>query len=41
MKLILSHPTANANVRATASGLLEANLLSDFYTLLLPFLNPV
>jgi glycosyltransferase involved in cell wall biosynthesis len=32
MKLILSHPTANANVRATAAGLLEANLLSDFYT---------
>jgi glycosyltransferase involved in cell wall biosynthesis len=32
MKLILSHPTANANVRATASALLEANLLSDFYT---------
>ena len=32
MKLILSHPTANANVRATAEGLLQADLLSDFYT---------
>jgi glycosyltransferase involved in cell wall biosynthesis len=30
--VIISHPTANANVRATAEGLLEANLLSDFYT---------
>ncbi len=32
MKLILSHPTANANVRATAEGLLQADLLSEFYT---------
>jgi len=32
MKLILTHPTGNANVRATAEGLLQADLLSDFYT---------
>jgi hypothetical protein len=32
MKLILTHPTGNANVRAAAEGLLQADLLSDFYT---------
>lgn len=32
MKLILSHPTGNANVRAAALGLAEADLLSQFHT---------
>src|ERR1700759_2893566 len=32
MKVILSHPMGNANVRAAADGLLEANLLYEFYT---------
>src|SRR3712207_8303199 len=37
MKLILSHPTGNANVRAAASGLLEANLLWEFHTAIASF----
>lgn len=32
MKIVLSHPTGNANVRAAVSGLAEANLLYEFYT---------
>ncbi len=32
MKLIISHPTGNANVRAAADGLAEFNLLSEFHT---------
>ena len=32
MKVILSHPMGNANVRAAAEGLLEANLLFEFFT---------
>jgi glycosyltransferase involved in cell wall biosynthesis len=31
-KVILSHPTANANVRALAKGLLDADTLKQFYT---------
>jgi glycosyltransferase involved in cell wall biosynthesis len=37
MKLILSHPTANANVRAVASGLYKAGILSGFYTSIASF----
>lgn len=32
MKIILSHPTGNANSRATAEGFLKAGILSRFYT---------
>jgi glycosyltransferase involved in cell wall biosynthesis len=32
MKLILSHPTGNANVRAAANALAKENMLSVFYT---------
>lgn len=32
MKIVLSHPTGNANVRALANGLSEAGVLSRFYT---------
>lgn len=32
MKLILSHPTGNANVRAAAVGLAKSGLLAKFYT---------
>lgn len=31
-KLVLAHPTANANVRIAANGFAEANLLYRFYT---------
>lgn len=37
MKLILSHPTANANVRSAANGLREAELLYRFHTSLASF----
>jgi glycosyltransferase involved in cell wall biosynthesis len=32
LKLLLSHPLGNANVRAAASGFLKAQVLSQFYT---------
>jgi glycosyltransferase involved in cell wall biosynthesis len=32
MKIIVSHPTANANVRAAVSGLADRGLLRTFYT---------
>ncbi|MBO9699685.1 MAG: glycosyltransferase family 4 protein [Sporocytophaga sp.] len=32
MKIILSHPTGNANVRAAAVGMKEAGLLNEFHT---------
>lgn len=32
MKLVVSHPTANANVRALVSGFLEAEMLEKFFT---------
>jgi glycosyltransferase involved in cell wall biosynthesis len=32
MKLLLSHPTGNANVRAAANALAKENMLSVFYT---------
>lgn len=35
--VILSHPTGNANVRAAAYGLIEAELLSDFRTSIASF----
>lgn len=38
-KIILSHPTGNANVRAAAKGLQEANLLKRFYTSVACFPN--
>jgi glycosyltransferase involved in cell wall biosynthesis len=37
MKLIFSHPTANANVRAVALGLSRAGLLSTFHTSIASF----
>src|ERR1035437_1294579 len=37
MKIILSHPTGNANVRAVAKGLAKSNLLISFYTSLAIF----
>lgn len=37
--VIISHPTANANVRAAAEGFLEANLLYEFHTSLALFPN--
>src|SRR5882762_11947808 len=32
MKLVFSHPTANANVRALSLGLSKAGILESFYT---------
>lgn len=32
MKIVLSHPTGNANVRAAALGMYEAGLLKEFHT---------
>lgn len=37
MKLIFSHPTGNANVRAAAYGLVDANLLFEFQTTIASF----
>lgn len=37
IKIILSHPTGNANVRAVASGLAKAGLLSEFNTAIAAF----
>ncbi|HEY6977148.1 MAG TPA: glycosyltransferase family 4 protein [Chitinophagaceae bacterium] len=37
MKLILSHPTGNANVRAVAVGFMEADLLYKFHTSIASF----
>ena len=41
MKVILSHPTANANVRALANGLTNANMLYEFYTCIATFPNDI
>lgn len=41
MKLILSHPTGNANVRQAACGLLAANLLGEFHTSIASFPNNI
>ncbi len=41
MKLILSHPTANANVRALLSSLLEQKLLDEFHTSIATFPNNI
>jgi hypothetical protein len=41
MKIVLSHPTANSNVRALAVGLADAELLSAFYTCIATFPNDV
>ena len=37
MKVLLQHPTGNANVRATAAGLLDANMLFGFWTCIATF----
>ncbi|RZK28043.1 MAG: glycosyl transferase family 1, partial [Hymenobacter sp.] len=37
MKIIMSHPTGNANVRAVANGLLQANMLATFHTTVATF----
>jgi glycosyltransferase involved in cell wall biosynthesis len=37
MKVVLSHPTGNANVRAVLSGLSEQQMLHEFYTTLAVF----
>jgi glycosyltransferase involved in cell wall biosynthesis len=37
MKIVLSHPTGNANVRAVAAGLLEADMLAGFRTTVATF----
>jgi len=37
MKIIVSHPTGNANVRAIAKGFLKAGLLHKFYTTIASF----
>lgn len=37
MKLVFSHPTGNANVRAAAVGLLEGDVLSEFHTSIAAF----
>lgn len=39
MKIIISHPTGNANVRAALKGLYENKLLSVFYTSIASFPN--
>lgn len=41
MKVILSHPTGNANVRAIAKGFVEAGLLYKFYTTIASFPNGI
>ena len=37
MKIILSHPTGNANVRAVAEGMAKAGMLHRFYTAIAAF----
>jgi glycosyltransferase involved in cell wall biosynthesis len=37
MKVILSHPTGNENVRAVAMGLQNADMLAEFYTTIASF----
>ncbi|TVT41512.1 glycosyltransferase family 4 protein [Hymenobacter setariae] len=37
MKIIFSHPTGNANVRAAANGLMKAGLLAEFHTSIASF----
>lgn len=39
MKLALSHPTGNANVRAVANGFLSAGILATYYTSIAVFAN--
>jgi glycosyltransferase involved in cell wall biosynthesis len=41
MKIVLSHPTANANVRALAVGLADTDMLSAFYTCVASFPNDI
>jgi glycosyltransferase involved in cell wall biosynthesis len=37
MKIIMAHPTGNANVRAAAKGFVQAQILSRFYTSIATF----
>jgi glycosyltransferase involved in cell wall biosynthesis len=37
LKILLHHPTGNANVRAAADGLLQADMLAGFYTSIATF----
>lgn len=37
MKIVMSHPTGNANVRAIARGFVEAGMLSEFHTTIATF----
>ena len=37
MKIVIAHPTGNANVRAATLGLMEADLLGQFYTSIASF----
>ncbi|MDB5119065.1 MAG: glycosyl transferase family 1 [Sphingobacteriales bacterium] len=37
MKIVIAHPTGNANVRAATVGLMEAELLAQFYTSIASF----
>ena len=37
MKIVLSHPIGNANVRAVASGFIKANLMDKFHTTIATF----
>lgn len=37
MKVLLHHPTGNANVRAAVDGLFQADMLADFYTSIATF----
>lgn len=39
MKILLSHPTGNANVRSVLKGLVNANILDSFYTSLACYPN--
>jgi glycosyltransferase involved in cell wall biosynthesis len=37
MKLVVSHPTGNANVRAAVAGMYDANILAAYYTAIASF----
>lgn len=41
MKIVISHPTGNANVRALAEALAKAGLLQKFYTCIALFQNSI
>ena len=37
MKVIVSHPTGNANVRAALAGMYDADILAAYYTTIASF----